>query len=70
MFPSDNDNEARMRLWIAFLNQNYLHSFKLYLTHQEEDLISYFLAYCDEYLALNAETVSSYTGFREMILQE
>lgn len=69
MFPADNDRENRMRIWLSFVNQNYLRTFKQFLMEQENDLLSKFLTYSGEYLCLSKETAASFVGFREMILE-
>lgn len=32
MLPSDNDKENRARIWLSFVNQSYLISFKQFLS--------------------------------------
>jgi hypothetical protein len=66
MFPSDNDKEYRTRIWLSFVHQNYLASFKQFLLGQEKTLLNNYLVYTQKYLAAAEETASTYRGFREM----
>jgi hypothetical protein len=34
MFPVDTETEGRMLLYLAYVNQNYLNSYKLFLLEQ------------------------------------
>lgn len=38
MFPRDNKNEEELRIWVAYLNKVYEHSFKQLLKEEEDRL--------------------------------
>jgi hypothetical protein len=69
MFPNDNDKEQRARIWLSFVHQNYLTSFKRFLLCQENALLNNYLVYTDRYLATSEEITSTYVGFKEMFGQ-
>ena len=53
MLPSENENENRLRIWLAFVHHSYLSSYQLFLKEQERGLLRSFLAYSGEALCLN-----------------
>jgi hypothetical protein len=50
MFPNENDKEHRTRIWLSFVHQNYLGSFKQFLIGQEKILLNNYLIYAKRYL--------------------
>ena len=60
MFPGENENEARCRIWLAHVNRNYFESFRIFLVHQEKTLISQYLQYSGEATCLNRELINNF----------
>ena len=67
MMPSDNENENRSRLWLAYVNYNYRQSFQAMLLEQEQYLINKFAQYSSEATVLNKDMIANFTEFNEMI---
>lgn len=55
MFPADNDKENRTRLWLSFVNQGYLSSFKQFLNEHEKMLLDAYLIYSGSQMNSGAE---------------
>jgi hypothetical protein len=56
-----------LKLWVAYVNQNYKESFKAFLGQQENFLIGKFLEYSGEATCLNKELINNFTEFNQMI---
>jgi hypothetical protein len=53
-----------MLLYLAYINQNYLNSYKLFLLEQEKDLLHKLSLYSDQYLYFSTEVNNSFSGFK------
>lgn len=68
MFPSENEIESEMRVWLSFINNNYKKSLKTMIKSQEKEMLIKFLKYSLDFLCLSEEVNMTYKKFNEMMI--